>query len=157
MVAAPGGEATTSPADFLRQFGATDGQTLGLKLLRDALDRRDPVDVEMALIVADVFGVTGDHLEPLVALASEDWHFKHEDVVTLLGRLRSPDAVDALYETAQWVPAYLDFDDNRALANKAVCALGAIPDERAEEALKRLLGSDAEVIRNQAAAQLNRR
>lgn len=157
MVATPGGGKTTSPADFLRQMGATDGPALGLKLLHDALARRDPVDVEMALIVTDVFGVTDDYLEPLVVLASEDWHFKHEDVVTLLGRLRSPGAIDALYEAAQWVPEYLDFDENRALANKAVRALGAIPGERAEEALKRLLGSDAEVIRNQAAAQLDRR
>ncbi|MGQ0775200.1 MAG: hypothetical protein ACT4NY_12395 [Pseudonocardiales bacterium] len=138
-------------------MGATDGLALGLKLLRDALARRDPVDVEMALIVADVFGVTDDYLESLVALASKDWHFKHEDVVTLLGRLRSPEAVDALYEAAQWVPEYLDFDENRALANKAVRALGAISVEGAEKALKRLLSSDAEVIRNQAAAQLDRR
>ncbi|RST14149.1 hypothetical protein E2C00_18095 [Streptomyces sp. WAC05374] len=34
----------------------------------------------------------------------------------MLGKLRSPRTVPALVEATRWVPDYLDFDDNRALA-----------------------------------------
>ena len=68
-----------------------------------------------------------DHLDLLVQLASADWHHKHEDVVSALGQLRSPAAVEALYHAAWWVPDYLDFDESRALAVKAIWALGGTP------------------------------
>jgi hypothetical protein len=157
LVTAPMAPAELSPQDFLRRFGASDGQALGLRLLRDAVERRNGEDVEAALIVCSTFGVTMDHLLPLAQLASADWHVKHEDVVTLLGQLRTPDAVDALYEATQWVPAYLDFDESRALAGKAVRALAAIPGERAEQALLRLLDADDAVVRKQAEKQMERR
>jgi hypothetical protein len=157
LVTAPKAPAELSPDEFLRRFGVSDGQTLGLRLLREAVARRDGEDAELALIVCSVFGVTMDHLEPLVRLVAADWHVKHEDAVTLLGRLRTPDAVDALYEATQWVPAYLDFDESRALADKAVRALAAIPGERAEQALLRLLDADDAVVRKQAEKQIARR
>lgn len=157
LVTVPGGEPPIASAEFLRLIGAADGQELGLRLLRDATGRKDLVDVEMALVVTAVFGVTADHLEPLLALAWADWHVKHEDVVTELRKLRSPAAVDALYHASWWVPEYLEFDENRALAIKAVRALGAIPGEEAEEALRRLLEVETEIVREQASRELDRR
>ncbi|MBB2749926.1 UNVERIFIED_ORG: HEAT repeat protein [Rhizobium aethiopicum] len=64
----------------------------------------------------------------LLQLLQEGWHFKHEDVVSALADLKAPEAVEALYKVTYWVPSYLEFDDARALAVKAIWALGAIAD-----------------------------
>lgn len=157
LVISPGQGRLLEPAEFLERFGSTDGQGLGLELLRDAVERHDRVDVELALIVCGVFGITSDHLGLLLQLASADWHRRHEDVATYLGELRRPNTVGALYSLTQWVPEYLDFDESRALARKAVHALGAIPGEEAEQALKRLAGDDSEIIRERAVRQLQKR
>jgi hypothetical protein len=157
LVIVPGRGRKGSPEELLRHFGTDDGQALGLSLLRDAVDRQDGLDVEMALVVCAVFGFTTDHLDPLLKLASADWHHKHEDVVSALGRLQSPAAVDALYHAAWWIPGYLDFDENRALAVKAIWALGGTPGAEAEQALRQLLGTESEIVREAASAQLKRR
>jgi HEAT repeat protein len=89
--------------------------------------------------------------------SSANWHHKHEDAASALGKLRTPGAVDALYEMTQWVPEYLDFEESRALATKAIWALAGTPGPEAEQALTRLIGSDDEIVRVGAEAQLKRR
>ncbi len=148
---------STTAEDVLRHFGTADGRALGLSLGRDAAERHDELDLEMALIVCHTFGFGMEHLALLVPLCSTDWHHSHENVVSMLGVLRTPAAVDALYQATQWVPAYLDFDESRALATKAIWALGNTPGPEAEQALIRLLGSDSEIVRQGAQAQLTRR
>jgi len=152
---APGRGRRGSPDEVLRHFGATDGKALGLSLLRDAVDHEDGLDVEMALIVCATFGFTMGHLDLLVRLAWAGWHHKHEDVVAALGQLRAPAAVDALYHAAWWVPDYLDFDESRALAVKAIWALGGTPGDKAEQALAELVGAEDEIVREAARAQLD--
>jgi hypothetical protein len=153
----PGRGRKGSPPDVLRRFGATDGRVLGDGLLRDAVMRQSAEDVEMALIVCATFGVTVDSLDLLVHLCSADWHYKHEDVVSALGELRQPAAVDALYHATQWIPEYLAYDESRALANKAIWVLGDTPGPEAEQALTHLLTSNDEIVREGAKAQLARR
>lgn len=51
LVVVPGRGRRGSPEDVLRHFGTTDGRALGIRLLRDAVDHQDGLDVEMALIV----------------------------------------------------------------------------------------------------------
>jgi hypothetical protein len=157
LVIVPGRSRSGSPEDVLRHFGTTDGRSLGLRLLRDAVDRQDGLDAEMALIVCFTFGFTMDDLDLLVQLTSADWHRKHEDVMSALGLLRAPTAVGALYHAAWWIPDYLDFDESRALAVKAIWALGGTPGIEAEEALKRLLIAEDDIVRCAARAQLMRR
>lgn len=153
----PGRERKGSPEDVLRHFGTQDGRALGLSLLRDAVDRRDGSDTEYALIVCGVFGITEeDHLELLVQLASAGWHTKHEDVASALDRLRTPAAVNALYHLTQWVPDYLDWDEGRALARKAVWGLAKIPGPEARAALRQLLDDRDEHVRAYAAKRLDR-
>jgi len=152
----PGGGQPLPPGEFLRQFGVPDGIALGLGLLRDAVERRDSVDVELVLVVCFRFGFSDDHLQPLRTLAFEDWHQHHEDVALAMGKLRSPDSVKALVHLAQWVPDYLEFDDARALAVKAIWALGGIGGEVAHEALKSLASSDCSVVAENAIAQLQK-
>ncbi len=157
LVIVPGRDRAGSPEQVLRQFGTDDGQALGLDLLRDASCHRDQLDLELALVVCFTFGFTAGHLDLLIQLAGEDWHFCHEDVVAGLDTLRSRQAIDALVHAAWWVPPYLDFDESRALARKATWALGKIPGPEAELALTDLLDSDSEIVRQDAKAQLARR
>ncbi len=153
---APGGKETISDAEFLRKFHATDGVALGLQLLRDAVDRRDPTDVEMALIVSSHFGFSSDHIEPLIVLAYADWHQQHENVAWALENMRPPEAVDALAHLARWVPSYLEFDNARALAVKAIWGLGKIGNEPARCELEALSHANSEVVARNARSQLDR-
>jgi len=157
LVVVPGRQPEDHREAVLQHFGESDGKALGLALLNDALVRQDGIDVEMALIVSSTFGFTESQVDPLVRLCSAEWHQKHEDVVAALGELRNPSAVPALYGATEWVPDYLDFDESRALARKAIWAIGKTPGDDAEAALKRLLGSDDEIVREEAWRQLRRR
>ena len=148
----PEGESLSGEA-FLREFGASDGVLLGLDLLRDAAERRDETDVAMALIVCFTFGFVSQHLDLLIDLAFADWHKSHEDVASALGDFRSPAAVDALVHLVEWVPSYSDWDEARALAVKAVWALGAIPDARARRALEQFVIADSSPVARAARHQ----
>lgn len=155
LVVVPGREAL-SVEEFLRQFGASDGVQLGLDLLRDAVQRRDATDVELALVVCFRFGFLAAHVDLLIHLAFADWHQRHEDVATALGTTGSPTAVDALLHLAEWVPRYLEFDDARALAVKAIWALGTIADDQAQQALKQLASADSNIVAQAALHQLQK-
>lgn len=156
MVTVPGGGEPLSPGEFLRRFGAGDGRELGVTLLREAVERQIADEVELALIVCSVFGFGPEHFGLLVGLVGADWHVKHEDVVSVLARLRDPAAVEALYYATWWVPAYLEFDENRALARKAVRALGGLPGEEATAALRQVLATGDAVVREFAVRELAR-
>lgn len=78
-------------------------------------------------------------------------------MATALDHLRAPAAVDALYRLAWWVPDYLDWDDTRGLARKAIWGLGQTPGPEAQEALRLLLDEPDEIVRENAAKQLTRR
>ncbi|MGW3653677.1 HEAT repeat domain-containing protein [Streptomyces sp. NPDC000878] len=128
LVTYPGSGREGSPEVVLRHFGTDDGSALGLRLLRDSLDRRDGIDVELALIVGATFGVTEDYVDLLVQLSAANWHQSHEDIVSALAKLRTPRGIEALYQATQWVPEYLDYDDSRALATKAIWGLAPLRD-----------------------------
>ncbi|MER6344309.1 HEAT repeat domain-containing protein [Streptomyces sp. NPDC001595] len=158
LVIAPGEGATNTLDEVLAHFGESDGGALALRLLRDAMERRDADDVEMALIVHAAADASGEEfLEPLIELFPADWHRGHEDTVSVLGKLRSPNTVPTLVKAARWVPEHLEWDENRALAVKAIWALGAIPGPEAREALEGLRDDENEIIRENALKQLARR
>jgi HEAT repeats len=157
LVIVPGRGRRSSPAEVLGRFGTADGPALGLKLLRDAIERHDGTGVETGLIVGFTYGLTADHLEPLLELSSADWHQRHEDVVIALRDLHTPAAVTAFVHATRWIPAYLDFDESRALARKAIHALGETPGPEARQALTELAGSDDEILRETARRVLERR
>jgi len=156
LVTVPGGPEPLTREEFLRKFGASDGLALGLDLLRDAIGRHDTVDVAFAFVVCFRFGFSDDHLEPLITLAFADWHQSHEDVASALGELSSSSATAALLHLAEWVPSYLEFDDARALAVKAIWGLGSIRSEEAHSALESLSQSKSKIVAENAVAQLQR-
>ncbi len=144
--------------EFLRQFrGATDPAKLTASLLEDAFTNRNADDVEYALMVGFTFGFSDAHVDVLIRLASVSWHRKHEDIITALGRLRDAKAGNVLWTATQQIPDYLAFDESRALAVKAIWALGKLPGSEAESALRKLAASNVSVIRDAALQQLERR
>jgi hypothetical protein len=72
-------------------------------------------------------------------------------------KLKRSETVDVLLTLAQWVPDYLAFDENRALAVKAIWALGDIDGPAAERALRALSTAESDVVRDNASEQLTRR
>ncbi|MFE1951945.1 HEAT repeat domain-containing protein [Streptomyces sp. NPDC059524] len=158
LVFAPGSPPTRTIDEVLAHFGETDGGALALRLLRDAMERRDADDVEMALIIKAAAGAPpDDFLEPLTELFPAEWHREHEDIVSTLARLRSPETLPTLILATHWVPERLDWDENRALAVKAIWALGALPGRQVREVLEGLRDDEDEIIRENALRQLARR
>jgi len=146
-----------SRTEFLRSFPfAGDGSKLSLALLEEAIDRRDVETVELALGLGFVFGFSSEHKAILRGLVEADWHRSHEDAVFALDDLRDPDAVDILYKATHTVPDYLSFDDNRALAVKAIWALGNIGSAAAKEKLEIIARSNNVILRDAALHQLER-
>ncbi|MGS2806394.1 hypothetical protein [Nocardia sp. MW-W600-9] len=158
LVTSPSNPAPRITKDqLLRHFNSSDGKSLSLSLLDQAIHEKDADGVELSLIVASQFGIDLDYIDQLVELAFSDWHYKHEDVASMLGEIRSPEAVAALTRLAEWVPDYLEFDSARALANKAVRALEVAPGADAQKALTRLTESTDEEVANFARRHLKRR
>ncbi len=134
-----------------------DPEEVVRQVLAEAIDSKVPDHIECALIVGFNFGFTQKNLPLLMQILSDSWHFRHEDAVDALATLRSPMAVEALYRATLWVPEYLDFDDSRALASKAIWALGAIDGSEATDALLRLAESGDSFLSQCASEQLKRR
>jgi len=126
-------------------------------LLDHAARSRDARDVQSALIIGHAFGFAPEHAAILCTLVEADWHVSHEDVVSALDKLRTSDAADALFRATQGVPKYLEYDENRALAVKAIWALGRIPGTEVKMKLETIRSADNAILRKAADEQLQRR
>jgi len=123
-----------SEEEFLRNFPASpeQRQSLGLEMLRFAASEKDADAVECGTILGYRFGMTEDYVDALNALALEDWHRDHEDVVFALGKVKSPTSVEPLFLAAQKSHGYLeasapdDGDGHSELRSKCIHALGNI-------------------------------
>ncbi len=147
-----------SEEEFLRQFpSAVQNGVVAVSLLEDAAGREDADDVSPALVVGFVFGFAPEHREVLSRLIYLDWHLSHEDVVSALDGLRSVEALEALFHATQWIPAYLVYDDARAMAVKAIWAIGKLPGADAKTRLEELLNDRNPILRMNAAHQLELR
>jgi hypothetical protein len=148
-----------SEEEFLRRFGIqrAEGGKFALNILEKAYCEKAAIDVECGITVGFHFGFTADHLNILWRLSEADWHQMHEDVVTALGELHDNRAVEALYRAALITPPYLEFDDSRALAVKAIWALGRLGDSGADEKLRLLSQLNEPIVSEEALKQLRRR
>ncbi len=131
----PGLDRKYSPHEFLRLVGEQDGTALALRLLKEEISEHSSLGVEVAIILASVFGVTEEFVEPLSLLVVEDWHISQEDSVSLLDDLRSPAAIPALHAATGWIPTDMQWDDAYAFGRRAVYALAKIDHPKAREAL----------------------
>lgn len=153
----PAGRREISKEKFLLHFPSAvrDG-----RLARELVDQADMAqnaeDLQCALIVGFAFQFSPEIRDVLVRLLNANWHHSHEDIVTALEIWQSPDTVDALYRITQWIPKYLEFDENRALAIKAIWALGKVPGADAQKRLEELARSDEPLLQKCAVKQLKR-
>ena len=158
VITPPRGVSQIAKEEFLELFPLSVEQgKVALSLLQDAYRTQDAEDLKCVLIVGAAFGFGPEHADVLCRLVEADWHFSHEDVVSALGELRTPAAMGALFHATQWIPGYLDFDESRALASKAIWALGKMSGGEAEEKLKVLTRSDDPNLQEKATEQLRRR
>jgi hypothetical protein len=147
-----------SKEEFLRRFpSAVEDGKLALHLLEESYRAQDARNLSCALMVGFIFGFGREHLDILCRLVDEDWHINHEDVVDVLDKLRRPETVDALFRATQWVPEYLKFDDNRALAVKAIWALWKLQTPEANARLEQLAASDEPILQETATMLLNKK
>ena len=157
LLLVPGDAEPIDPESVLNAFGMTDGVQLASQLVTEAVASRSAVDLELSLIATSAFGFPDDLNETFIGLLDADWHHSHEDLVRTVAQLNLPQAVPALRRTAVWVPGYLEFDDSRALARKAIHALGRIPGVEATSALEELADSEPPELAAVAQRQLKRR
>jgi hypothetical protein len=145
--------------EFLRQIGIAreSGSRFALTMLEDAYRENNKVDVECGLSLAFRFGITPEFLDVLIRLSDADWHQRHEDVVTALDHLQDTRAIDALCRAAVTHHPYLEYDDSRALADKAIWALARIGNATADQRLLSFAESGEPVVRTCAREQLYRR
>jgi hypothetical protein len=119
------------------------------------LKNAEEIDLGLSLLFFDKgFKDSKKYVEILCKLLSASWHYKHEDIVTLLQGLKAPESVDALYEAALSRFDYLDYDDTYALARKCIHALGDVATEHSKEKLRLLATSDVPIIKEKAEKQL---
>ncbi len=131
IVTPPNGVRRISRDEFAHRFPlALEDGKVALRLFEEAYREKNAEDLQCALIIGAAFGFGPEHTDILGHLVESDWHFSHEDIVSALDGLRDPAAVSALYSATQWVPEYLNFDESRALAVKAIWALGKIYKQR---------------------------
>jgi hypothetical protein len=152
----PTGLRRISKEEFLRQFpSAVECGKLALNWLQEAYQVQNARDLDCALIVGFTFGFAPEHADILCQLVDAEWHHSHENVVEALDEIKSPNV--ALFRAAQWIPRYLEFDESRALASKAIWALGKLASNDACVRLTMLANSGDAFLRKAAAQQLERR
>ncbi len=154
----PGQQRRISKEEFVRRYpAATEHGKLSPGLFTEVCASRNAEELQCAMVVGFVFGFVPEHAGLLRELVSADWHRCHEDVVSALQKLPSEDNVEALSAATQWIPEYLQYDDSRALAVKAIWALGKVRGDAAAKKLDALANSDNMILRSNAVEQLRRR
>ena len=148
-----------SKEEFLKQFPIDFAKNKEYILLsiKEAYQNKssDDLDLALALIVFNTKVIYEDEfIKLLFSLLRETWHRQHENIVTMLQVIKSPESIDVLYDTALTKFEYLDYDDSYSLARKCIHALGEINTEYAKEKLKLLAASDIPIIKEKAEKQL---
>jgi hypothetical protein len=109
LVMHPNGVRRISEEDFLRQFpSAVENGRLALKWLEEVSQAQNARDLGCALIVGFTFGFAPEHADILCRLVEAEWHHSHEDVVSALDEMKTPNAAEALFRATQWIPKYLE-------------------------------------------------
>ncbi|MFM2353877.1 MAG: hypothetical protein RLZZ608_1283 [Actinomycetota bacterium] len=145
-----------SRSEFLQAMGADDGVVLGLSLLSEATTHRDKDAVQWSMVVCYVFGYEASHLPLLHELAAASWHENHENVASAMDDVGSDESIPFLKHLAEWVPEYLEWDDNRALSTKAVWGIAKMGSPAAHAALFELAQSDDPHVVQAANFQIER-
>lgn len=115
----------------------------------------DSVDEFIYLtFVFDVFDVR--NVDVLNQLLISDWHYKHEDIASLLQKISSVKSIDYLYDAIELHPQYLEWDDNYAFEVKCVRAIYYIGKEKSFSYLEKLCKHSNRIIREMAQRQIKK-
>lgn len=124
-------------------------------ILRGSLASKNAEEVEFSILLLFVLRVYDtDLVEILNQLLLEDWHFKHEDIVSIFEVLKSPDSVESLYQITQKELPYLAYDDLFSLARRVTWALSKINTQESLEKLRLLSQSENIIIQQYAQERL---
>jgi len=146
-----------TPETFMRGFGIDEPrEKIPLRILEEAYRDKSAADVEYGVAIGLKLRFSSECKDVLQRLFDADWHHSHEDVISALDKLRDPDLVETFYKATQVIPAYLNFDENRALAVKAIWSLGNIGTDAARNRLKEISLSQHPRLRSTALEQLQR-
>jgi hypothetical protein len=159
LIVGSGGVRSISKEEFLRLFpSAVESGKLAAGLLEAAYRERNADDLDCALLIGFTFQFSYEQSDMLRRLAEADWHFFHEDIIRALDKLRLHDqmTVDTFYKATQFIPGYLDYDEARVLAVKAIWGLGNMATEAANDKLRILAESGEPILSDEAVKQLHR-
>ena len=93
---------------------------------------KDAEAIEEALVVISAANFDlNNFILDLCKLLQVDWHYKHEDLATLLKEAKNPLSLDYLYSATELQFPYLDYDDTYQFGRKCIKALSAIGTENA--------------------------
>ncbi|EOC3070567.1 hypothetical protein ABUP50_003102 [Cronobacter malonaticus] len=143
--------------EFLKLFPCTQENVEEFvnAILRNAHSSKDLKEVEYALYIGFHFGFTSKHEDILIHLLGDDFHYKHDDVVRALVKIKakSDNTVNVLYKCALSEYDYLadDREDgNYTLAWNCIYALVKIGSNYAIDKLKALSKNPISEIKKKA-------
>lgn len=126
-----------------------------LRKLCNAVERQDAEQVDIALSRCFKSDLSTEFVPALIELLGKPWHYRHEDIVSILQSLKDSRAVDALYNEAHSEYEYLDYDNCRGLARKCVWALADIGTVEAKAKLQKLAQKNNQIVAEYAQKRLD--
>jgi hypothetical protein len=143
--------------NFLQEFPASADSGYIKGLLQTAYSEQNADDVEFSLYIGFAFDLFSEEFaEILCKLVVADFHYRHEDIVSVLQTLEAPNIADSIYNAALLKLEYLGYSDTAPLAGKCIRALGRMGTAEAKGKIHLLANSECEVIKNYAMRQLDK-
>ena len=122
----------TIKQEFLNEFhvGKSELSDCIKDLLQTAYNEKNAEDVDYSLFIGFAFDVfTEDFSDILCKLIEESWHFQHENIASILQKLKMPNTIKSLYNASLLKLKYLEYSEVEPLAVKCIWALGEIKTE----------------------------
>lgn len=127
-----------------------------IEVLNISRTARNEMFLEVILILIDHFELKDKKLTKLLCeLATEDWHFTHEDIVSTLKETVDPDIVDILYNVIFLKLEYLEYDETYQLARKCIKGIASINNLNSLSKLQNLLNNKNPIISGYARKELS--
>ena len=146
-----------SKTDFLQENDIIHIEEVIEKGLETAYEKKDVENIENFLYLIFKFEVFNkEYVNILNKLLISDWHYKHEDIVTLLQKISLEKSIKYLYDAIELHPEYLEWDDNYAFEVKCVRAIYHIGMEKSYSYLEELCEHPNAVVREMAQRQLKK-
>ena len=150
---------TLSSGMVFKKFNLDKDSILNLIIdfLNESIQKKDADMLDCIVYIIFYFDLSSEPLLDIYDhLLLEKWHYKHEDLVTLIDPYRSEKSLAYLYKAATMRFEYLMYDDDItfALASKCIWTIGNIGTHNAQKYLMKLAQCDNIVIADKARRQL---